>query len=115
MYNSTIAVGASFSVLCDLSFFSGYGFLSDMQCVTLQWSWVSLCYAVCHSTVAVGLTPICKGSPYNGSGFLSGMQCDSLQWQYVSPCYAVCHSTVAVCFTVIQCQYTMFLCYTFSL
>ena len=101
VYNVSIYSGNGVSLVGNVSLDSGCAFLSSMQCVTLQWKWVSLCYALCHSSVTVSFSLVCNVSHYSGSTFLSVTQCVTLQWQWG--------------FSVIQCQYTMFLFYTISL
>ena len=108
MCHSTVAEG--FSLIYSASLYSGSGFLSGMQCVTIQWPLVSLRNAICHSTVylelslvafshstaAVGYSLVCNGSLISGRGFLSGMLFVSIQWPWFSIWYAMCHSTVAM-------------------
>ena len=77
MCHSTLVVG--FFLVCNVSLYSVNRDLSVMQCVTLQWQCVSLCYSWCLSTVDVGFSLVCNVSLYNGSRFLSGMQCVTLQ------------------------------------
>ena len=91
MCHSTLAVGFSLACIvslysgsrflsrCNVSLYSDSGFLSGVQYLTLQWQWVSLWYAMCHSTVALSFSLVCNVSLYSGSGFLSVMQCVTVQ------------------------------------
>ena len=108
-----------FFLLCYVSHYSGLGLLSGMQCVTLRWQWVSLCFTMCHSvgswfslvgnvapTVVVGFSLLCNMSLYIGSGLLSVMQCVTLEVVGFS---LVCNvaPTVAVGFALI-CNFSLY-------